>query len=163
MTSTGQPAAQQVLIAEESYRRVQGDAFFQAFYRRLLDTEAPVHAKFARTDFQRQNKLLQHGIGLLFSFAKRPNPVLLERIAQRHGHGDLDIPPDHYRHFADGLVATLREFDPRFDATVEDAWRRALAPGIAFIASRYDSSTSGAADATGNSSPTGDAPASGNG
>lgn len=137
MTSTGQPAAQQVLIAEESYRRVQGDPFFQAFYRRLLETEAPIHAKFAHTDFERQNKLLQHGVGLLFIFAKRPNPTLLARIAERHSSRDLDIPPALYPHFVESLVATVREHDAGCTEEVEAAWRAAVEPGIAFMRRHY--------------------------
>lgn len=145
MTSTGHPAAQQVLIAEESYRRVQGEAFFQAFYRRLLDTEEATRAKFGGTDFSRQNKLLQHGIGLLFIFAKRPNPSLLARIAERHSVHDLDIPPGLYPHFVDSLIATVREFDPSFDADIEAAWRLAVMPGIDFMRGRYDGSSTGPA------------------
>lgn len=129
-----------ILIAEASLRRCAGERFFQSFYKRLLGVSDEVRAKFAATDFDRQNKLLQHGIGLLFSYAKRPNPVLLDRIAQRHSHADLDVPPIQYHHFTDRLVATVREFDPEFRPEVEDAWRQAMAPGIAFIMSRYDAS-----------------------
>ncbi len=144
MTPTGNPAAKQVLLAEESYRRVQGDPFFQAFYGRLLDTDAPVRAKFAATDFERQNKLLQHGIGLLFIFAKRPNPTLLARIAERHSARDLDVPPALYPHFVDSLVATVREFDSACSDEIEAAWRAAVEPGIAFMRRHYENGAHGA-------------------
>jgi hemoglobin-like flavoprotein len=134
---TGQPIAAQIQVAEESYRRCQGDPFFQAFYRRLLSTDASIRAKFARTDFERQNKLLQHGIGLLLIFAKRPNPALLQRIAERHGARDLDIPPALYPHFVESLVATVRQFDASCDGHVEAAWRTALRPGIDFMCDVY--------------------------
>jgi hemoglobin-like flavoprotein len=130
--------ADRILIAEASLRRCASEAFFQAFYHRLLGVSDEVRAKFAATDFERQNKLLQHGIGLLFSYAKRPNPALLERIAQRHSHADLDVPPIQYHHFTDGLVATVREFDAEFRPDVALAWREAMAPGIDYIMSRYD-------------------------
>jgi hemoglobin-like flavoprotein len=137
VTSTGRPAVEQILIAEESYRRCQGEAFFQAFYKRLLSTDAPIQHKFEHTDFDRQNRLLQHGIGLLFIFAKRPNPSLLQRIAERHGAHDLDIPPGLYPHFVESLVLTVREFDGACTDDVEAAWRTAVAPGIEFMRSRY--------------------------
>lgn len=137
MTSTGRPAVEQVLIAEESYRRCQGEPFFQAFYKRLLSTDAPIQDKFEHTDFDRQNRLLQHGIGLLFIFAKRPNPSLLARIAERHSAHDLDIPPGLYPHFVESLVLTVREFDDACTDEVEAAWRSAVAPGIDFMRDRY--------------------------
>lgn len=137
MTSTGRPAVEQILIAEESYRRCQGESFFQAFYKRLLSTDAPIHHKFEHTDFDRQNRLLQHGIGLLFIFAKRPNPTLLERIAERHSSHDLDIPPGLYPHFVESLIQTVREFDPECTDEVEAAWRTAVTPGIDFMRGRY--------------------------
>lgn len=146
MTSTGRPAVEQILIAEESYRRCQGEPFFQAFYKRLLSTDAPIHHKFEHTDFDRQNRLLQHGIGLLFIFAKRPNPTLLERIAERHSAHDLDIPPGLYPHFVESLVQTVRECDDACTDEVEAAWRAAVAPGIDFMREHYKSngSTKGA-------------------
>lgn len=137
MASTGVPRSDQITAAEESYRRCQGEAFFQSFYRRLLDTDERTRAKFAATDFDRQNKLLQHGIGLLFIFARRGNPTLLARIAERHSVRDLDIAPALYPHFVESLVATVREHDPAMTPEIEAAWRSAVAPGIAFMQVRH--------------------------
>ena len=132
-------------VAEESLRRCACEAFFQAFYKRLLQSDAATRAKFADTDFDRQNKLLQHGLGLLFTFAKRRNPALLDRIATRHGKHDLDIAPSAYAHFEESLVHTVREFDPQCSAKVEDAWHRAIAPGVAFMTAQYARDASGGA------------------
>ena len=130
-------APETVMIAEESYRRCGQDQFFPAFYQRLLASHPSIPPRFAKTDFQKQHKLLQHGLGLLLIFAKRENPTMLDRIAVRHGPHDLNISPDMYPFFVDSLLATVRQFDPQVDATVEDAWRQALAPGLAFMAARY--------------------------
>lgn len=138
-------SAETIQIAEESLSRCASEAFFQAFYKRLLQSDAATRAKFAHTDFDRQNKLLQHGLGLLFTFAKRRNPALLERIATRHAKGDLDVAPPYYAHFTESLVAAVREFDPQCSAEVEDAWQRAVAPGIAFMAAQHDAGGSSAA------------------
>lgn len=143
MAASDTLSAETIQLAEESLRRCASEAFFQAFYKRLLQSDAATRAKFANTDFERQNKLLQHGLGLLFTFAKRRNPALLERIARRHGKRDLDIPPSDYAHFEESLVLTVREFDPQCTPGVEDAWYRAIAPGIAFMAARHASNTPG--------------------
>lgn len=134
-----------IQLAEESLRRCAGDAFFQAFYRRLLSVDAATRDKFAKTDFSRQNKVLQHGLGLLFTYAKHGNPALLDRIATRHDQRDLDIAPSYYPHFVESLLHTVREFDPKFDAATEDAWKRSVAPGIGFIVDHYVPPTSGGA------------------
>ena len=124
-------------LVEESYHRCQSEAFFQAFYQRLLTSHESFPAMFVGTDFQRQNKLLQHSIGLLFVYAKRANPAILERIAFRHSKGDLNIAPEHYPHFVDSLVGTMKLFDPKYSPELEAAWRQAVAPGIDFMISRY--------------------------
>src|SRR5687768_5271829 len=55
VAATRKPIVEQVQIAEESYRRCQGEQFFQAFYRRLLASDPSIPPKFAETDFDRQN------------------------------------------------------------------------------------------------------------
>jgi len=141
MSSATVPA-ETVQVAEESYRRCSQEAFFRAFYQRLLASHPAIAPKFAKTDFERQNKLLQHGIGLLMIFAKRQNPALLERIAVRHGPKDLDIAPAFYPFFVDSLIATVKEFDPQASPEVEQAWRLAMAPGVAFMIAHHQAGSS---------------------
>jgi hemoglobin-like flavoprotein len=130
-----------VEIAEASYHRcAEQPAFFRTFYDRLLASDPAIPPKFARTDFERQAKLLKHALGLLLIYAKRPNPALLERIALRHGRHGVDVPPDQYRHFLDALEQALTAHDPEYRPDVGAAWRAALAPGIAFMQSRYEQS-----------------------
>lgn len=137
MATSDAPSLATIQLAEESFRRCASEAFFLAFYRRMLADEA-TRQKFEHTDFERQVKLIQHGLGLLFSFAKRKNPALLERIAVRHGKQDLDIRPDEYPHFIESMLGAIREFDPQCSAEVEEAWRQSLTPGILFMTTRYD-------------------------
>jgi hemoglobin-like flavoprotein len=131
-------------IAEESYRRCQSEPFFRAFYKRFLDSDPVIRDKFVKTDFDRQIKLLQHSIGLLFIYAKRRNPALLERIAARHGRADVDVAPELYPLFTASLLATVKEFDPHFGNEVEQAWRMSIAPGIEFMSGWYSRDASDA-------------------
>src|SRR5262245_25366581 len=119
MTVPSAAPTKHVEIAQESFRRCQREEFFQGFYKRLLASDHSLPAKFAKTDFSRQNKLLQHGLGLLLNYARHPNPSLLERLGHRHAQGDLDVPPTLYPNFVEALVATVREFDPQCDPQVE--------------------------------------------
>lgn len=136
MASPDAPTMRSIELAEASFRRSAGEGFFQAFYHRLLALDAETRAKFAHTDFERQNKLLQHGIGLLFTYAKRGTPILLERIAARHAPSDLGISADHFPLFVECLIQTVRECDPEATDETEAAWRVALGPGIAFMTER---------------------------
>jgi hemoglobin-like flavoprotein len=92
---------------------------------------------FAKTEFPRQHKLLQHGLGLLLSYANRADDTLLDRIAARHSSSGIDVPPALYPLFVESLLATVRELDPRCTSEVEEAWREALEPGITYMQSRY--------------------------
>jgi len=124
----------QLELAQASYARcLQAPEFFRSFYNRFLASDPAIPPYFAETRFDRQDKLLQHGIALLLIYAKRPNPGLLDRIAERHGPGDLRIPARLFAPFTESFIASVRQFDPAFDAAVEAAWRAALAPGIAFV------------------------------
>lgn len=127
------------VLAEQSYARcVRAPGFLPRVYELLLESDPRIPPMFAATEFPKQHKLLQHGLGLLLSFGKKHDPELLERIAARHSSSGLDVPPSLYEHFIESLMRAVREHDPRFDADADRAWRAALAPGIDFMKSRHD-------------------------
>lgn len=124
----------QLELAQASYARCQqAPEFFRSFYNRFLASDPAIPPYFAHTRFELQDKLLQHGISLLLIYARRPNPALLERLATRHGEGDLNIPPRLFAPFVESFIATVREFDTACDDGIEGAWRAALAPGVACV------------------------------
>ncbi len=127
-------AEHQLELAQASYARCQlAPDFFRTFYNRLLASDPAIPPYFAHTKFDKQHKLLQHGVSLLLIYAKRPNPNLLERITERHGPGGLNIPDRLYPVFIESFLETVREYDPSFDTDHAAAWRAALAPGIAVM------------------------------
>lgn len=127
------------VVAQHSYARcLRAPGFFSVLYEHLLSSDPTIPPMFEETEFPRQHKLLQHGVGLLLSYARSPDDALLERIAARHSADGIDVPPHMYEHFVASLLAAVREHDPRFDQETESAWREALAPGLGFMKSRYD-------------------------
>lgn len=125
-------------IAQHSYTRcLRVPAFFDSLYERLLTADPAIPPMFEGTEFPKQHKVLQHGLGLLLSYANKPDPALLDRIAARHSAGGVNVPPDMYRHFVDALLHAVRTNDPSCSDDVERAWREALEPGIEFMRSRY--------------------------
>jgi hemoglobin-like flavoprotein len=125
-------------IAQRSYTRcLREPGFFAALYDRLLASDPAIPPMFAGTEFPRQHKLLQHGLGLLLSYANKPDAMLLERIAARHSSAGVDVPPEMYRFFVDALLHAVRTSDPQCDHEIEAAWQEAVRPGIEFMQSRY--------------------------
>jgi hemoglobin-like flavoprotein len=128
--------AELTAAAKASFDRCCEQAdFFVSFYRNFFRNCPGIESMFAHTDFERQHKLLRHAIGLLLIFPNQPpgEPTILSRVAERHGPGDLNIDPDLYPGFVESLVQTVAEHDPEFDEAIEAAWRRAIAPGIAYM------------------------------
>ncbi len=128
------PTPQQIELARASYERcLRHDDFFRSFYERFLASDPAIAPQFANTRFERQHKLLQHGLGLLLSYAGRPNPHLLERIAERHGPSDMNVPSSQYAMFLDSLLHAVRLHDPECTAETEEAWRMAMLPGVEYL------------------------------
>jgi hemoglobin-like flavoprotein len=127
-------------VAKASYDRCcQAPDFLQTFYRKFLAACPEAVPLFAHTDFERQNKLLRHAIGLLLIFPNQPakEPTLLSRVAERHSRRDLNIAPALYRPFIDSLIDTVRQFDREFTPAVEEAWRETVAPGVEYMKAKH--------------------------
>ena len=123
-------------LAEASYHRCAEDGqFYTTFYAHLLASDPRIPPMFAHTEFERQHRLLKHALGLLVIYAKRPNPAMLERIALRHQ--EIGVVEDLYPSFVESLVLSVAEHDPEYTPELGEAWRAALAPGIAFFIKRH--------------------------
>jgi len=126
--------------AKASYDRCSTvPRFFEAFYRNFFTRCPQARAMFARTDFERQHKLLRHAFGLLLNFPKQPawEPTILARVAERHSRRDLGVDPSLYAPFIDALIDTVRHCDPDVTPAVEDAWRRTVRKGVEYMQAKY--------------------------
>lgn len=126
--------------ARESYERCCAeDGFLRDFYRIFLANCPEAGPMFARTNLDRQARLLQHAIGLLLIYPGQPpgEPNLLDRVAERHSRRDLAVAPALYQPFVDSLVETARLCDPHFTPDVAEAWRATLAEGVSYMKSKY--------------------------
>ena len=126
--------------AKASYDRCSTvPRFFEDFYSNFFARCPQARAMFARTDFERQHKLLRHAFGLLLNFPKQParEPTILARVAERHSRRDLGVDPSLYAPFIDALIDTVRHCDPDFTAAVEDAWRKTVGKGVEYMQGKY--------------------------
>lgn len=125
-------------LAKASYERcLKAPDFLLAFYRQFFRVCPGAEPLFAKTDLDRQARLLQHALGLLLAFPKEQpkEPTVLTRLAIKHGPGELNIEPGWYPLFLRALVETVTQFDPEFTPVVAEAWRTVLAPGISYMQS----------------------------
>jgi hemoglobin-like flavoprotein len=127
-------------VARASYERCNADEqFFRDFYRNFFTNCPEVEPMFAKTDFTRQHQLLKHAIGLLLIFPNQSSaePTILTRVAERHSQRELDVDPAWYPKFVDSLIETARSHDPEFTSETEEAWRQAVAKGVAYMQAQY--------------------------
>jgi hemoglobin-like flavoprotein len=132
-----------VRIAKASFDRCAANPDFLAgFYRRFFSVCPDAQPLFAGTDFPRQISLLRDAIGLLLisqflADGAATGPTLLSKMAERHSRRGLNVEPRFYPPFIESLIASVQESDPEYSPAVERAWREAIAPGVAYMQSRY--------------------------
>ena len=127
-------------LAKASYDRCcRAPTFIPDFYKTFLAACPEAAPMFAKTDFDRQVKLLQHAVGLLLIFPNQPagEPTLLSRVAERHSRRDLNVAPALYDPFIDSLMKTVQRFDREFTPAVEAAWRETVAPGVEYMRRKH--------------------------
>lgn len=119
-----------------SFRRAQEGQFAARFYEEFLAIDPAVRAKFAQTDFARQQDLLTHSVYSMLDYAegKPIGRMALDRLVRLHGPGGLDIPAYMYGLWQQCFVSALWKADPEFHASLEKAWREALAPSLELMA-----------------------------
>jgi len=128
-------------LFNDSYERcLSQPGFLERFYEIFMASSEEVAAKFARTDFTRQRRLLKWSLYMLMCAAGTPLPEVtthLERISEVHSRGHMDIKPEFYDLWLDSLLQAVREFDPMLNEDIEAAWRQVLDYGIQFMKSKY--------------------------
>ena len=127
-------------LFNSSYERCQSKpGFLERFYEIFLGSSEEVAEKFKHTDFSRQREVLKASLYMLMLASLGTPEALqhLERMAQLHSRGQLNIRPELYDLWLTCMLQTVKEFDRLFDENTEQAWRRVLQHGIDYIKSRY--------------------------
>ena len=128
-------------VFDRSLRRCNANpGFLDRFYDTFLASSPKVREKFANTDFDRQKRLLHASfyLILLASEDSEDGPErYLKPLAERHSVRDLDIGSDLYDLWLDSLLAVVKECDPEFDETVEEAWEQVTGIGIDYLVRHY--------------------------
>ena len=115
--------------------------FLHDFYETFVASSEEVREKFKNTDFPRQTRVLADSLFIMAVASESKDDAIawkeLARLAERHSRSGLDIRPKLYEDWLECLIVAVRRHDPAFSVEVEDAWRRALAPGIEHLRAGY--------------------------
>ncbi len=130
----------EIAAFHESFERcmVSGRRFFDVFYDHFL-LSPEVAAKFQGTDFKRQKEMLKLSLYVMLGAVvlKSADYSILAALARRHARNDKNIPPHLYALWLDSLMVAAKKCDWAFDDQTEAIWRKAMQPGIDYIASFY--------------------------
>lgn len=119
-------------------RTVDDIAFLNAFYKNFLAWSPEVAHKFEHTSFDKLTRMLSISMVHVAKYYQTRQPDLLLRvIAARHSKHDLDIEPNLYEHWVNALISTVETYDPEFNDTTREAWRRVLEPGVEYMKKRF--------------------------
>jgi hemoglobin-like flavoprotein len=120
-------------------RCTEQPGFIPAFYERFLSTSDDIRERFRHTDFEQQHKMLLRSLQLAAG-ATVGEPASLRELGERaatHDRRHLNVTPGLYDIWLDTVIATARDFDDHWDASVEDAWRSILGYVISYMIKRY--------------------------
>lgn len=108
------------------------DAFFQAFYDRMLDGSPAIAVIFKNSDLARIKGMLQDSLKIMADFGLDPgNDHEMQHLAQHHAR--LRIKPEFFDVWVNCLVATVMENDPEASEATELAWHIMLSSGCAYM------------------------------
>ena len=128
-------------IFNDSYERcLKRPDFFYRFYDNYIGADETVAEKFAHTDMDKQKDMLKASLHMLMALRSSDSAGAVSyfrRIGTVHGRKGQDIAPEMYDLWLNCLLQTVEEFDDRYDAEVEMAWRKILAGGIRIMKSVY--------------------------
>jgi len=122
---------------EESYWRAstvtrEGRGFADTFYDRFLEASEEARTLFSNTDFPAQKRMFVLSILYVSSaYDTFRSAAVLDQLARRHR--SIGVSPGLFDVWTDCLLQTVRDYDPEWDESVEEAWRAVMAPGIGHL------------------------------
>ncbi|QSE96339.1 globin [Fulvivirga lutea] len=129
-----------ISIVQNSYGRclASGDVL-DTFYQEFLGSSPEIKERFKNTDFEKQKKLLKHGINLMIMFAAEnlAGKSGLKRIRESHDSKHLNINPKLYDLWKFCLLQAIKSHDYKYNNLVESSWNNVLDKGIRYIKEGY--------------------------
>lgn len=106
--------------------------FFEDFYDDFMDSSPLIRARFENTDMEVQRALLRHGLSHLIMYAAGSHAagMKVDRLADSHARGKLDIQPWMYDHWIESLIRTVPRHDKKANAQLLLVWKEMIQMGV---------------------------------
>lgn len=113
--------------------------FLGDFYQFFTASSPEVAAKFSRTNFKTQTRVLKSSFYIAMMAADQHGDACqyLAELAKSHNRFGLDIKPEFYTLWLESMIKSVQLHDPLFDDSVEKAWRDFMQPAIDYMKSCY--------------------------
>lgn len=125
---------------KESYGRCcLSKDFFTDFYSMFLASSPEVKSKFAKTNFEKQYKLLRDGITFMIMFAEN-EPIArlkMEKLGELHNQNNLNVGPRLYGLWLNCLMLAIEKHDPALTQETRQRWVEAMSMGMGYLKSKY--------------------------
>jgi len=117
-------------VINSFHRARHSGGLFTTFYEIFLQKSPEIEPLFARTDFERQKRMLKQSLLELLNYAGGIESAV-EEIARLAGkHAGMSIKKSHYSMWLDALCEAVAIHDSEFTPELEELWRQSLQPGI---------------------------------
>ncbi len=120
-----------------SYLRcIENKDFIYSFYDRFLASGTEIKNKFTHVDFDKQTKLLRHGLMSVITYLDQKSLAgryMFEKLRETHGTLGMNILPEHYEIWKKSMIETIRTVDPEFSDSLEQQWNHVLDVAIRLI------------------------------
>lgn len=114
----------------DSYQRcLLNDRFFELFYENFWTKGERFRRQFSNINMQKQIRMLKSSI-VFVMMANHSMEAQKKIVKYAQLHRPLGLEPNDIDIWFDSLVATVEEFDPKFDESVEQAWRVCFEVGL---------------------------------
>jgi len=120
-------------------RSLANSRFIEIFYEIFMATDADIRQMFAKTEFERQKKLLRKALLSAVTFAAG-GEVARQRLAlirESHNRAHMNVHPEWYPLWVDSLVQAVARCDADYSPQLDQEWRLVLQPAVDFIRSGY--------------------------
>ncbi len=127
-------------IVKASLRRcLANPEFLDRFYKNFTSMSAQIAEQFKNTNFAFQKIMLKSSLHIMVTMASggMQNSDAMDKLATVHNRDHRNIKPEWYYDWLDALMKTIREIDPQYNASIDQLWRTAMQPGIAYMQSKY--------------------------
>jgi hemoglobin-like flavoprotein len=122
-------------VFNDSYARCNRNPHFMPlFYERFLEKDETFHAMFAKIDMEKQMKMVKASLLIIMLAATSEQArETVKMFGKRHGPDGLGIKPLDIDIWFECLIDTIKECDPAYNQSVDQAWRQCFNEGISIM------------------------------